>query len=217
MNRPLALLALACAWLVISCAGLTQASTPPFVYTEPSVFRYESTQLGQVTLVVNIWERAYIVPGTSASEVGDNLGMLRRAGTGHGPYSASTKWDFQIGLRYASEPDGCRIASATVELVALITMPGLQSPESLDYDEMARWEGFIARLKAHELEHIGNQTHGGQRLQEAIAALPSYATCGEAGEVANALTLSAEQEVLHADVRLDAETKHGALTGATFP
>jgi predicted secreted Zn-dependent protease len=142
---------------------------------------------------------------------------LRRAGSGHGPYSASTKWDLQISLRYADEPAGCRIASATVELAALITMPILEDASALDGDEIARWEGFIARLKAHELEHIANQTAGAHRLQTALIALPHFATCDAVGEAANTLVLAAEQSVIEDDGRLDAETKHGALTGATFP
>jgi predicted secreted Zn-dependent protease len=217
MKLPFAFLALLCAWLTISCAGLTQASAPPFVYGEPSVVRYETTRLDGVTLVVNIWERTYAVPGTSASEVGDNLAALRRAGTGHGPYSASTKWDLKLSLRYADEPESCAIANATVEIVAVITLPALHDAGALEPYELARWQVFIENLKAHELQHVANEIEGAKSLERDLQALPRLETCRAVGDTASAMAEDYKRAILEADTRLDAETKHGALTGATFP
>ena len=217
MRSPLALLALLAAALTVSCAGLSQASAPPFVLGEPKVLRFETTRAENVSLVINTWERTYAVPGASASEVGTNLAALRRAGTGHGPYSASTKWDLKLGLRYGDEPGGCRIANATVELVAVITLPALAEAAALETGELARWELFSANLKAHELEHLDNQVAGASRLQAALQALPQMETCRAIGDAANALAEAEERAINYADAALDAKTEHGALTGATFP
>jgi predicted secreted Zn-dependent protease len=217
MKRAILLLAVLAAVLSISCAGLIQASPPPFVFSEPEVFRYETSRLDNVSLIVNVWERTYAVPGTTTSEVAENLASLRRAGSGHGPYSASTKWDFQIGMRYADEPGGCRLAAATVEIIAVITLPALESPEALLAWERVRWDNFIANLEGHELEHLANEIEGAHRLQSALLALPTLETCGAVGDAANRLVAIEERATVEADARLDAETKHGALTGATFP
>jgi predicted secreted Zn-dependent protease len=184
MKRPILLLAVLVAVLSISCASLIQASPPPFVFSEPEVFRYETSRVENISLIVNVWERTYAVPGTTASEVADNLASLRRAGSGHGPYSASTKWDFQIGMRYADEPGGCRLAGATVEIIAVITLPALESPEALLAWERVRWDNFIANLEGHELEHVANEIEGARSLQSALLAMPTLETCGAVGDAA---------------------------------
>ena len=217
MKLLVALFALLSAWLCISCAGLSQASPPAPVFSEPAIVRYETARLDNVSLIVNIWERAYAVPGTSVTEVGNNLNALRRAGTGHGPYSASAKWDLKLGLRYAGDPEGCRIANATVEIVAVITLPALEDGAVLDVSDLARWQAFVASLRAHELQHIDNEIEGARGLQRDLQTLGYLETCRAIGDSANMLAESHEQAILEADARLDAETKHGALTGATFP
>ena len=217
MNRLLAFVALVASALTAGCAELTQAGSPPIVFSEPQVLRYETTRLENVTLVLNLWERTYAVPGATTSEVGNNLNAFRRVGSGHGPYSASSKWDIKLGLRYADELQGCRIANATVEIVGVVTLPALASPEALNDDELARWEAFMTNLRAHELQHVDNEVEGARRLQSALVELPYQETCRAVGDAANALVQIEEQAIQAADLQLDAETKHGALTGATFP
>ena len=217
MNRLLAFVALVASALTVGCAELTQAVAPPINFGEPQVLRYETTRLENVTLILNLWERTYAVPGASTTEVGNNLNAFRRTGSGHGPYRASSKWDSKWGLRYADEPQGCRIANATVEIVGVVTLPALASPKALDDGELARWEAFRTNLRAHELHHVDNEVEGARRLQSALVALPYQETCRAVGDAAKALVQIEEQAILEADLRLDAETKHGALTGATFP
>jgi predicted secreted Zn-dependent protease len=120
-------------------------------------------------------------------------------------------------MRYADEPGGCRLAGATVEIIAVITLPALESPEALLAWERVRWDNFIANLEGHELEHVANEIEGAGSLQSALLAMPTLETGGAVGDAANKLVSVEERATVEADARLDAETKHGALPGATFP
>jgi predicted secreted Zn-dependent protease len=186
------------------------------VLGEPSVLRYETDRDGVVDLVVNAWERDYAVPGATASEVSDNLDALRRR-TGHGPYSANTQWDLQLSLRYTNEPGSCRIAGVTVEVLAVLTMPGLADGSALSSQMRQRWDAYIDSLRQHELQHIENEVAGGRALQSELNALGTMSTCREVGDKANALLANRKALINQADASLDAETEHGARTGATFP
>jgi predicted secreted Zn-dependent protease len=201
----------------VACSGaFAQSSAPAFVLGEPAVLRYETDRDGVVDLVTNVWERDYAVPGATASEVSDNLDALRRS-TGHGPYSANTQWDLQLSLRYANEPGSCRIAGATIEVLAVVTMPGLADGSALSSQMRQRWNTYIDSLRAHELQHIENEVAGGRALQSQLNALGTMSTCREVGDEANALLTNRKQLINQADASLDAETEHGARTGATFP
>ncbi len=217
MKLFVALLGILVAIASTACISLAQAKTPPYVLREPTIVRYESIPVDNVNLVINVWERDYDVPGVSVSEVGDNLAALRRNGTGHGPYSASTQWDLKLSLRYADEPAGCRIAAATVEVAAIITMPVLQNENALDPAMRARWDAFLDALRAHELQHIENEVIGGRAYQADLVALQTMESCRDVGDASNVLLANQKQRINDADASLDAETEHGALTGATFP
>jgi len=217
MKLFIGLLSIALVCASVACSTLAQARAPAFILRDPTVLRFETSREGNVDLVINVWERDYEVPGATASEVADNLAALRRNGTGHGPYSASTQWDLKLGLRYANEPGGCRLASASVEVAAIITMPALQDGSALDPGMGARWDAFLSALREHELSHIENEVTGGRDFQAALNELGVMETCRAVGDAANVLLESQKQQINQADATLDAETEHGARTGATFP
>ena len=216
MKPLLGLVVLALAGASMACSSLAQARSPAFVLGDPTVLRYETNREGDVDLIVNVWERDYAVDGATVSEVSDNLDALRRS-TGHGPYSANTQWDLQLGLRYASEPGACRIAGATVEVLAVVTMPTLKDGSGLSSEMRQRWDTYIDSLRAHELQHIENEVVGGRGFQSDLNALGPMESCSRVGDAANTLLDKRKQLINQADAGLDAETEHGARTGATFP
>jgi hypothetical protein len=54
-------------------------------------------------------------------------------------------------------------------------------------------------------------------LQQTLIALAPSATCDEVRQAVESALEREKQAVREADIHMDAETKHGALTGATFP
>jgi predicted secreted Zn-dependent protease len=202
---------------VLAYAGLVQARATEVVYSEPSVVRYSTTREATIDLVVNVWQQNYAVPGATKQEVGESLERLRGEGTEHGPYSASTQWDLQVELRYANEAWSCRILGATVEIVALVTLPALQDGSGMSPGGLAHWERYIDRLAAHEVRHVDNEIAGARDLQQALTVMPAQPSCGEVRAAVDEKLAQTKHAILEADARLDAETKHGALTGATFP
>ena len=69
----------------------------------------------------------------------------------------------------------------------MITLPDLEEPGALDAGMLARWDEFLANLKAHEMQHVGNEIEGAQNLQAALIALAPRETCEAIGNAANAL------------------------------
>jgi predicted secreted Zn-dependent protease len=202
--------------LVASCASLAQARPPTYQTTEPEVMRYETSLQDNVGVAINVWQKTYAVPGATEAEIARNLDALR-VGRVNGEYSASTKWDLKWSMRYADEPDGCRIGAASIEIVDLVTLPSLKDAADVDAATLDTWQRYVASLTAHELQHVQNGIDAAEDLQASFLALGTLDSCGAVGVAANDLGEEHKAMIRDADARLDAETKHGALTGATFP
>jgi predicted secreted Zn-dependent protease len=139
-----------------------------------------------------------------------------RIGGPDGDYSAYTKWDLRWSIRHTQDATGCSLTAASIEVYAVVTLPALRDAAALDASALQRWQRYVQALREHELAHVENEVAGAEALRVALLDLESYGDCLQLGATVNALGEQQKQLILRADSRLDAETEHGALTGATF-
>lgn len=199
----------------LSCAGFVQPRPPALALSEPVAIRYESSRDGAITVDVHVWQREYAVPGDSVDQVRANLDVLRLGGP-TGDFSAYTEWDLRWSLRFGEHGDSCGLEGASIEVDAVVTLPGLQDASALSRDALDGWQRYVAALKDHELTHVQNEVDGANLLRDELAGVEPAADCSALGKAIAELGEQQKEWIRQADTALDAETKHGALTGATF-
>ena len=124
--------------------------------------------------------------------------------------------DARIDWHFALRPidNGCAITAVTTKLGLIVIMPRLVGAEV----ELAQeFDGYSARLMAHETGHVDNARKTAAEVDAAIAALPPAATCKEMKEKANAVGHRVFEDGAKRDVAYDHVTDHGRLQGAHFP
>ena len=217
MSRFLAFAALMVLVLTaVSCAALAQARPPAFVVTDPVAVRDETSQAGIARLEVGVWRRTYEVPGEGAEAIAKNLNALR-VSAGHEDFAAQTKWDLRWSMRYKQDASSCRLAAVTIEYYAVVTLPSWVSEEALAPADLDRWYTFGDALESHEMAHVQFGIAQAEALRQALLAMDVQPDCRAIAAEISRVGESAKQSIRHADESFDAETKHGALAGATFP
>ncbi|HEX5367855.1 MAG TPA: DUF922 domain-containing protein [Dehalococcoidia bacterium] len=199
----------------LSCAGLAQPRPPAFAMSKPVVTRYDSQSDGNVTVNIHVWQREYSLPGSSLAQVRANLLALDPGGA-QGDFSGYTKWDLTWNVHYNRGPGGCGIASATVEVDTIVTVPALQDESQLSSSDLAEWRHYLDALDAHELSHVDNEVSGANAMRDVLSGLDPAPDCKVLGSQIQGIGEQQKQSIHQADDELDAKTDHGALTGATF-
>jgi predicted secreted Zn-dependent protease len=215
------LLLVAALCLFGAACTVTSAATPP-APAGPSGIGVDLTlEPGPdsiVRVVENVQAEQYIVGGDTAAAVRANL---NRAGP-YSPvddrtYDAITRWGIQWSFRYDDVPGVCSLQSATIEMVAVTTVPRLSPSSHLDAGTMSRWQGYLDALELHESGHLEGVRQGVRALQAAMDDASAMTTCSELGVYLNALAEAYQQALRDADVAYDADTAHGRSQGAVFP
>jgi predicted secreted Zn-dependent protease len=213
LSRSVALLAVMMLAL-LSCSGLAKQAPQALSFSEPLLVRYDSDKSGDISVAVHVWQRDYAVPGGSLGQVRANLELLHLGGI-DGDFSAYTKWDLRLGLQY-DHGEPCNLRNATVEVDAVVTLPGLQDRDALQGSDLAEWQRYLKALSDHEMSHVHNEVVGADALRGQLAQLGSAQDCTQLAQEITTLGDQEKESIRQADVTLDAETEHGALTGATF-
>ena len=160
--------------------------------------------------IPNVQFLHYDVGGTSAREIRRAINAARQAGLGtNAPYDASTSWRFKWQWPVDRKTGTCDLANTAVTFSAKVRLPRLADPERLGSAVRARWDRYYAALLAHEAGHARYPyAHRG----ELLAAIKG-SDCAHASEAAKAVLARFTDR----DHAYDAETRHGATQGATFP
>jgi hypothetical protein len=108
----------------------------------------------------------YAVDGSSPGEVRaalDRLGPFAEDGR---QYDDLTSWSLTWSFSFNQRKDSCSLASATIEVRSVVTLPELVS-ESLDARARRRWDSYLAALarnassnSAASLQRPGASDHG---------------------------------------------------------
>jgi predicted secreted Zn-dependent protease len=160
---------------------------------------------------VSIDERYYEVEGVTPWDLNRDL----RA---NGPRDdeAQRSWygstDFALRYRYEAMPwaDGCRAASARVEVELVTTLPVWPDREAAPKRLREDWDLFLSRLREHERGHQRIAMVMGEELLlgvEALRATDCETLRTEARRLAMAFESAADLE--HAS--WDMETAHGLI------
>lgn len=217
--RPLICL-LACASLLVACTlpsslASEQVGAGPASSIDLDV---DPPEVSHVRVQESVVWKTYLVEGETA-------GAIRSSLNRNGPYSPSdrrrvdalTRWGLHWSFRYDEEPDGCRLAAATIEVVVQVEMPELRDAERLAPSVWERWEAYSEALRAHEQGHVDQVLRGAGSLQAAFDTAGAMESCSELGRYLHDLGQAYVQALAAADAHYDARTGHGASQGAVFP
>ena len=150
----------------------------------------------------------YDVSGDTAQALRAAINAARPTDTHDGkPVDARTQVRFQ--WRWQTTPGSCDLERAQVHLRATVLLPRVTNYASLPKALRARWLSYLTILGEHEAGHVDIARRGIPAVRDAIAG----ADCDTAQQAAR----SAAAAISQAQIAYDAETRHGAMQGATFP
>jgi predicted secreted Zn-dependent protease len=110
-----------------------------------------------------------------------------------------------------------RADHVAVDVTAIVILPYWRVPRSAKDELVARWEHYIAALRAHERGHVAIAGAAGRAVAEQIAAI---SPCGSLDSLKRAVAEAASAAVAEHREReraYDTETQHGALEGVRLP
>lgn len=120
--------------------------------------------------------------------------------------SWSVQWDFEV--------ESCKVVNPTASGWAKLTMPKVQSPESMPETLQAEWKRYWDALYGHERNHV---KHGEQALSNVWPLLTnSVSECATFDGVNQQLATEVAKWI-EADQEYDRVTNHGETEGARFP
>jgi predicted secreted Zn-dependent protease len=157
----------------------------------------------------NVELRYYDVRGSNIDELTSSFRDGERRISGSDPLHAgrtdvTVRWRiFRLGTGRA-----CKVANVEISYKAIVYLPRLVHPETLDATTRGRVERFIVALTSHEAGHAHNRF---DHLSEARAAVRRTA-CSDA----DAAMSAAQARDIAADGRYEAETQNGKLQGAVY-
>lgn len=124
---------------------------------------------------------------------------------------ARTEW--RIQWSWGRSPAG-EIDPSTVRVIckAKVTLPQLESSQSISPEELARWEGYRALLEKHELNHVRHVEAVAPEISRRIAV--HHARFGSvSAKSAQGIAKRVLQEIRALDRSYDRNTRHGATEG----
>lgn len=172
---------------------------------------------GTNTTVMPAIALAIVEPGIADADIhhydisGDNLAALRADMNRQQPapgFDGHTAW--QVNWRwpgYASTE--CDLAAATLDTRITVSLPRWRPPHDADPALILHWNHYIGSLTRHEQGHVQLAREGFAKMQTIL----HDSTCTDADARLNTVLA----EMRQADLRYDADTRHGVTQGARFP
>ncbi len=146
----------------------------------------------------------YDVSGTSAAEIRDNLDRQHA----NGGFDAFTGWNVHWNWPGFGQAD-CDLGNARLDTELHVRLPRWQPPRHADPALVLKWNSYLGSLAFHEQGHVQLARQGFAKMQQIL----HDSSCTEADASLNAVLA----EMRRADLRYDAETRHGITQGARFP
>jgi predicted secreted Zn-dependent protease len=134
-----------------------------------------------------------------------------------GTWGASTRWNVDWSYPYAVGPAGCSAGPVVVQLGVTVTLPRWNTPGQAPGRLVANWQRFSAAVLDHENGHRDIALQGASELAQALAALPTAATCADFERTARATGEAVVAQYNRQQIFYDQVTHHGATQGAVFP
>ncbi len=157
----------------------------------------------------------YEIQGTTSRELAREMRSKGPSmSTGHRAYGF-TSWTLDWSLEPQVDETICRPSAARVTTLITITLPRWSNPDQGNEKLRSKWQAFRSALERHERAHQQHAVDAGQRLYDALLALPA-APCRELSQQATALAKSIIEEGQERDAELDMRTDYGRKEGVKF-
>jgi predicted secreted Zn-dependent protease len=132
-------------------------------------------------------------------------------------FDGRTDWYINWHYAYEASSSDCKIANAEVDVKITFTLPHWNQPGNISPALVEKWNKYMAALQKHEDGHKDNAVSSGQEILQAFKALPAYPDCDQVKQNVSATGQRIIKQANQKDLDYDAQTKHGATQGATFP
>jgi predicted secreted Zn-dependent protease len=155
----------------------------------------------------------YDIEGSTASQLRASLDRLGPVIDG-ARYDARSIWKVNWSYKFERGQGGCSLknVSTTVKVTFILPRWPGENPEVGPH-----WQRYLSALLTHEKGHARIGIDAARFIVSALQALPPGRDC----EVADSLAAAAAREELELardwERDYDAQTRHGATQGATFP
>ncbi|GLC25757.1 DUF922 domain-containing protein [Roseisolibacter agri] len=127
-------------------------------------------------------------------------------------YPGATHWDVRWTYEYEPRTAGCALRTVQARVETRVSLPRWEPATTPDSAVTGWWEGFHARLVAHEHGHVRLAVESAGAIVDALRPLTA-GTCAALGERANAAGQSLLTDARRRQAAYDRDTRHGALPG----
>lgn len=174
--------------------GLTACSSPP-----PAPPRQP------VGVETSVSTRYYPVRGTTTAALFaaiDANGLVETSGQ-RAVGVTSAEWKLTSGdVNARAVP--CVFPSLTVVLHLVVTLPQHETPDGLPADLRGRWEGFAARIAAHEQRHVDIYLEGAKAMKARLEATRTAVSCADLEKAIDAAWRAQQADIERAQAEFHA-------------
>jgi predicted secreted Zn-dependent protease len=138
----------------------------------------------------------YPVRGTTTAAIFaaiDASGLVEKSGQ-RAVGLTSAEWKLTSG-EVDTRAVPCVFPSLTVTLRLVVTLPRHEAPEALPADLRGRWEGFVARVAAHEQRHVDLYLEGANAMQTRLEATRTSVSCADLEKAIDAAWRAQQAEI----------------------
>ncbi len=132
-------------------------------------------------------------------------------------YYARTDWHLGGNWFWKPTTRGCEVDHGEVTMQITMTLPIMAEQTGVPANVQTRWTRFIENTITHESGHVKIALQGARDYQRDLGNFQPAADCGALKSKLSDLFDRAFSSIDDANVRYDAETKHGVSQGAVFP
>ncbi len=165
---------------------------------------------------VTVETHYYAIVGTSERELRQQMHRFGPKDSG-GAYDAYTRWYVRWRYDYKQDGNQCDIARVATSVEVTFTLPDWKNFREAPNELQHKWRSYMRALKEHEDGHKAIGVAAAAEIEEAIAAMPSAASCADLSRNANAIGERIINKRRLQEREYDVHTQHGATQGAVFP
>ncbi len=161
----------------------------------------------------------YAVYGTTFNALGASLDAraLEDPHEQRSRYYARTDWHLGGNWYWKPALRGCSVDHGQVTMQITVTLPLMAEQKAAPANVQNRWARFIENTILHETGHVKIALQGARDYQRDLGNFPVAADCTRLKSQLQDLFDNAFGSIDKANVRYDADTRHGATQGAVFP
>ncbi len=152
----------------------------------------------RIVLATNSSTKYYNVTGTTTVDIFASIDRngprndKNEKGSGLTAASWAYRWQPQ------NSPDGCIIASMTITLDIIVTLPKHVAESTLSASLASKWNQFETSVDRHEQTHVDINLAGAKTIREKMTAIRSAANCDTLSKQVDALWTSEQQTIENA-------------------